>query len=599
MKNKHIIIALLSVILFGCSDFLDRDPLTAPNNEKFLSGHEQVQNYVNGLYTTLPSLTKFGISIRGEEKNSDNILSESYDRRLNGEYTAFDGASDWQNGYIYLRNVNYFFHYYQVAPELETADVLSLKGEAYFLRAYWHFYLLTRFGEIPIMDSFWDEKATIAGLQIPANTRSEVVEFILEDLRKATEMLHPRSKFSGLRISKEASLILGMRVALYEGSWQKYHKGTAFAKEDNSKHFFEKVESLGNELFALNSLQINTKQTDADAKTEGEAFGHLFNLKDLSDKTEAVFWKKYSNAGGVFHALSGLLGSGVVDHEGPAGLSRSLVNNFLNADGTFINPANAQFKDFNKTFENRDARLTQVVMSSGSKFKSTIKGSKPLLVKEYTEEEKDVINPPYLKGDGQGRNVTGFHIRLGVDETFVEGNGETALVLIRYSEALLAYAEAMEELKKCDDAVLAKTLKPLRERAGVTYIKPNAIDPNFTDYGYALTPNMQEIRRERRSELALQGFRFDDLMRWKAHKVIVGKRDRGAYLGHDGVLYKSFAAKDADALSKVLVDKDNWMDPLQQYIPGGYQFKPERDYLLPIPPDELELNKKLNQNPKW
>ena len=112
--------------------------------------------------------------------------------------------------------------------------------------------------------------------------------------------------------------------------------------------------------------------------------------------------------------------------------------------------------------------------------------------------------------------------------------------------------------------MLSKTLKPLRARAGVTYVTP-ARDPNFTDYGYTLTPVMQEIRRERRVELALQGYRLDDLMRWAADKVIVGKRGKGAYLGHD----------------------------------GGYQFNPKRDYLLPIPPSELELNKQMKQNPGW
>lgn len=76
--------------------------------------------------------------------------------------------------------------------------------------------------------------------------------------------------------------------------------------------------------------------------------------------------------------------------------------------------------------------------------------------------------------------------------------------MIRYAEALLAYAEAAEELGKCDAAVLEKTIKPLRERAGVTYLAPSAIDPNFPDFGYTISANLQEIRQERRSELPLQ-----------------------------------------------------------------------------------------------
>ena len=160
MKKKIIILtAFIGLVLSACSDFLDRQPLTMPENEGFLAGREQVENYINALYTSLPAPTQYGMSVRGEEVNSDNILAEKYDRRLNGENNQFSGSTDWEKGYQNLRNVNYFFHYYKVDAGLETAEVLSLRGEAYFLRAYWHFYLLTRFGDIPIMDDFWDENA--------------------------------------------------------------------------------------------------------------------------------------------------------------------------------------------------------------------------------------------------------------------------------------------------------------------------------------------------------------------------------------------------------------------------------------------------------
>lgn len=104
-----------------------------------------------------------------------------------------------------------------------------------------------------------------------------------------------------------------------------------------------------------------------------------------------------------------------------------------------------------------------------------------MLVKAYSEEDKDLINPPQIVSTGNQSNTTGYHIRMGIDTTFVSGQGETATPMIRYAEALLAYAEAAEELGKCDAAVLEKTIKPLRERAGVTYLAPSAIDPNFPD----------------------------------------------------------------------------------------------------------------------
>ena len=97
-----------------------------------------------------------------------------------------------------------------------------------------------------------------------------------------------------------------MRVALYEGSWEKYHKGTKFATEDNSTEFFRSIE-LGRPATFTAGLTLNTKDTDKEYVNTEDAFAHLFNKEDLSQIPEAVLWKKYSVADGVFHNLGGLL----------------------------------------------------------------------------------------------------------------------------------------------------------------------------------------------------------------------------------------------------------------------------------------------------
>ena len=583
-----------SILPFSsCSDFLDREPITKPEAGNFLTGAIQVENYINGLYMTLPSFSKFGLGVRSEEKNSDNIIAEKYDARSHGQNNQFSGASDWQTGYQNLRKVNYFFHNYKVPEAQENEDVLSLKGEAYFLRAYWHFDLLKKFGSIPVMDAFWDENATIAGLQIPAKTRNEVARFILSDLVEAKNLLHSRGKYSGIRINKEAAMVLAMNVALYEGTWEKYHSSDDFASSTNeSNYFLGEVINWGNELFGCGIDLYKTGQNP------GDAFAALFNSKDLSGMGEVLLWRKYSSDEGVFHDVNGNLKAGVVDSEGAAGITQSLVDNYLNADGTFIDPTNEKFKDFKETFEGRDPRLIQTVMNEGAKFASAITAT-PMHLEEYTDEKKNTISPPKLAGDGNTRSLTGYHIRLGIDTTFVSGNGETALPIIRYAEGLLAYAEAAAELEMWSDDIANKTLKALRERAGVKYLAP-AKDANFTDFGYTLTPVLQEIRRERRSELALQGFRLDDLMRWKADKLIVGKRGKGAYVGDESILFKSYSPDNQKRIrERLTLDDNKWADPMAGTLPSGYQFHADRDYLLPIPPSELELNKKLKQNPKW
>ena len=583
-----------SILPFSsCSDFLDREPITKPEAGNFLTGAIQVENYINGLYMPLPSFSKFGLGVRSEEKNSDNIIAEKYDARLHGQNNQFSGASDWQTGYQNLRKVNYFFHNYKVPEAQENEDVLSLKGEAYFLRAYWHFDLLKKFGSIPVMDAFWDENATIAGLQIPAKTRNEVARFILSDLVEAKNLLHSRGKYSGIRINKEAAMVLAMNVALYEGTWEKYHSSDDFASSTNeSNYFLGEVINWGNELFGCGIDLYKTGQNP------GDAFAALFNSKDLSGMGEVLLWRKYSSDEGVFHDVNGNLKAGVVDSEGAAGITQSLVDNYLNADGTFIDPTNEKFKDFKETFEGRDPRLIQTVMNEGAKFASATTAT-PMHLEEYTDEKKNTISPPKLAGEGNTRSLTGYHIRLGIDTTFVSGNGETALPIIRYAEGLLAYAEAAAELEMWSDDIANKTLKALRERAGVKYLAP-AKDANFTDFGYTLTPVLQEIRRERRSELALQGFRLDDLMRWKADKLIVGKRGKGAYVGDESILFKSYSPDNQKRIrERLTLDDNKWADPMAGTLPSGYQFHADRDYLLPIPPSELELNKKLKQNPKW
>ena len=603
MKIKSMIISAAALVIAGCSGFLNQLPLDSPSSDTFLSSESQVLSYVNGLYAALPSLGQYGCGVRSVEKNSDNIISEKYDPRINGELTAFGGESDWSAAYQNLRDINFFFHYYQVPQEAENDDLRSLCAEVHFLRAWWHFTLLKKFGNVPVMDGFWDGNATLEGLQIPATPRKDVALFILEDLEKAADGLHGRNRHSGLRICREAALAMAMNVALYEGSWEKYHAAGIFAAEDADPGlFFRKVLEYGDALFEIMPVSegLNTVANDPfGALDGGDAYAHLFNQKDLSAVPEALFWKKYDLSQGLQHSLTVLLGAGVVDNEAAAGISKSLVDSYLYADGSFIDPDDRAFKDFNETFNGRDLRLRETVMSTGRKFRSSTI-SRPMKVDVYDPQGN--VNPPRLGGDGNTRNLTGYHTALGVDTTYVSSSfWDTGLVIIRYPEALLAYAEAAEELGVCTDEILNITIRPLRERAGTAWKVPEK-DPAFPDHGYPLSPNMQEIRRERRCELALQGFRLDDILRWKGHRLLEGQRGRGAYLGEDGILYRSFNMDDPqvrETIGMIPVDEEGWIDPLRDKLPSGYGFVPDRDYLMPVPPEDVNLNKELDQNPGW
>jgi hypothetical protein len=152
---------------------------------------------------------------------------------------------------------------------------------------------------------------------------------------------------------------------------------------------------------------------------------------------------------------------------------------------------------------------------------------------------------------------------------------------------LLNYAEAKCEL---DNSVAYAQLNLLRQRAGMPdfTVNPQSSDLNPVDYGYAISDELYEIRRERRVELALESLRESDYMRWAAHSLFKGKRPKGY----------PFNPAEFPTYTPHL-DANGLIDAYAVSIPNGYGFRPGQDYLYSIPQDELTLNTNLIQNPGW
>ena len=156
------------------------------------------------------------------------------------------------------------------------------------------------------------------------------------------------------------------------------------------------------------------------------------------------------------------------------------------------------------------------------------------------------------------------------------------------------YAEAQAELGEITQGDLDMTINQLRDRVGMPHLKMGSItaDPNWPNYGHAISDVLHEIRRERVTELYGEGFRFHDLMRWRAHEYFVGKRFIGTKYTEE------LRAIDAGMPES----DDGFLDPLRYILTGpnsGYGFNPNRDYLMPLPTNELTLNPALGQNPGW
>jgi hypothetical protein len=187
--------------------------------------------------------------------------------------------------------------------------------------------------------------------------------------------------------------------------------------------------------------------------------------------------------------------------------------------------------------------------------------------------------------------TTGYVRRKGTTTDMSKQNlaGEDEpIILFDYAEVLLNYAEAKAELGTINQTDIDRSIKPLRDRVGM----PNIVMASIvTDPGWdfpTLSPVINEIRRERRVELALYGFRWNDIARWAAaDELITGKRPKGSQWG------STFT------LNTYPDDADGFMDPYKAQIPNGYGFNLDRDYLDPLPQSELTLNNKLVQNPGW
>jgi hypothetical protein len=160
---------------------------------------------------------------------------------------------------------------------------------------------------------------------------------------------------------------------------------------------------------------------------------------------------------------------------------------------------------------------------------------------------------------------------------------------------MLNYVEAYVELNGTFPN-LSDNIDLLRQRVGMptlTSVKPT-VTSAWPNYGYAISDALAIVRQERRVELAGEGYRTNDWKRWRAHALFSGKRPKG-------FLYSAADYGPGTTGGKVVyLDANGYTDPYKNSLPGNYQFsKPERDYLSPLPMDQLILNKKLVQNPNW
>ena len=574
----YIISGILSLGFVSCEDLLDRAPLDKIGNNSYWKTATDLKNYTMQFYTLFPTYGTpghAGIFMADAHYGSDDAILGDANTTLNGARAVANSGGNWD--WKKIRSVNIFFDNY--ARCQEPFDLWAhYLGEAHFFRAFLYFSKVKSYGDVP-----WYNKSLSMDsedLYKARDPRTLVVDSILSDLDKAIEYLHPIKTVDGKtnRLSKEVALLFKSRVALYEGSWQKYHNGTPFATPgaDPNKYFriaVEAAEKLMNGDYTVGVYGANS-----------EDYGKMFGMNDMAANQEVLLWKKYdkslnlSHNSQVYHTSRTNTRSATLE----------FVESFLGKDGNPIDyhklAKTTKGTDFLKYLgSNSDPRLSKTIWIPGDVMWNSINGYKK-------------FDLPYIGETGEYLNLTGLQLRKGVDITsagaggFFGGDCVTGAIIFRYAEVLLNYAEAKYELDGQVD--YNKSINLLRQRAGMPNFKVVS-DPNqkrFSDYGYTISDELFEIRRERRVELGAEGFRTQDYKRWAAHKLFQNKRPKG---------YPVVRSEFPDGTKIPATDQNGLLDPFKKNIPDGYKFKENRDYLECIPTNEITLNPNLKPNPGW
>ncbi|PPK99523.1 RagB/SusD family nutrient uptake outer membrane protein [Parapedobacter indicus] len=559
---------LMSVLGWSCERLIDLKPLDQISVDDYWKTPADLQNYVKQFYQNFSPQTQMVAELA---VNSDDMVHGSPSAILNGQRTARTGS--WQGEWAAIRHINIFFDNYEKC-EAEFSEIRHTVGEAHFFRAWYYFGLLKEYGDIPWYTSeigLDDDQA----LMRPRDPRTQVADNILAELDKAIEFLDTRRSVGNTRISKEAALALKTRVALFEGSWQKYHANTPFGTAGaDPQRYFQACVSAAEELMGGNYTRgiYTTGNPDDD-------YYRLFGLDNMNDVDEVLLYRAFNRNEGAGNAVQGY----ITYDMNQKGITWDLVSSYLGRDGKPYD-----YLEVGQIEKGNDFLLT-IAAECDRRLKSTIWIPGDLMAAELEK----YFDRPTIDAGALQLNPTGFSVKKTANPYSPAAGrpwsvqAETGFIILRYAEVLLNYAEAYYELNQ---EVAYEALNRLRERAGMPAFEVHSqqLNESPANYGYEIPDALYEIRRERRVEMALEGYRDEDYRRWAAHALFRGQRPKGYPVSRE----------EFPAYSRP-VDSNGLIDYYADELPEGYQFQPGRDYLSSIPLDELTLNPNLVPNPGW
>lgn len=489
--KKHLSLSCLIAVLFlftSCNDeFLDRFPETQIGTENFFNTEDDLNLYINNLY----SFPGGGMYTADGYSTTDN-MSNTGNTELKTMMTTSPNASTIQGGWNWdrLRTINLFLENVDKA-DVPARTTAHFEGLARYFRATFYLGMVKRYSDVPWYDQVietGDEDALFKD----RDPRSFVVDRIFEDFQFAAENVfesQPAGAIHQLFVKAEMA-----RAALYEGTFRKYHPELGL--ESSANDFLQLARDLSKEIMDSGNYSIyNTGNPGSD-------YYNLFVSGDLTSNPEIIFTNisqdELKNSGN----------SEIIFGNYETSPSRDLLQAYLMQNGSYYtDQPDYQTKQFVEEFENRDPRLSQTYAFPGWE-----------LIRTGTYAQGGGIYVQQLN-----KNFSGYHqIKGYVNSTSQTVVNDVDYPVFRYAEILLIYSEARAELNELTQADLDATVNLLRDRVGMPHLMMGVqIDPiQQARFPMVSSAELLEIRRERRIELALEGYRHDDLMRWAAGKLL-------------------------------------------------------------------------------
>lgn len=551
-----------ALMLTSCNDsFLDRIPHDALTDANYW----QTETHLSSVANTFTS------SLSGKDwLNKTEIMADSAPwsvttawRTIGGGYFTSDASqinSVWSAAYTGIGRTNYFLNNYQRATGVKEEIRERYAAEAYFYRAYNYWILTSLFGDVPLITSELNVESP--DVFRGRDARKDVIDRITKDLEDHYKAL-PEYVAAGSsdfgRVSQCAALALLSRIYLYNG---RYEDAVSACERAMSSTYYK---------------LYNTGHPDVD-------YVNLFNYTGRASRNPAnketliafVYNYDLGESSRTSHNLS--RECWVPNDYARFTPTASMIECYLTKDGKIWDPNSAT--SYEDVFKDRDPRMTQSILAPGTKWEGGESG-------DMLSTDKTVFTYPKFDNSKDGcMSYTGYYMRKYVEPSTVKdvGHDDNDIVLIRYAEVLLNYAEAKEQLGTLTQSDIDKTINLLRDRVGMVHLKLSEI-PAGSDI-------RTEIRRERRVELFFEGHRYFDIIRWK----------QGEILGEDLLgVRKDYL--DPARLKEGIIGNLKWKTVNgKEYLvlESGRTFNPEKNYLLPVPFTQMQLNPQLApNNPGW